>query len=290
MSTLRERYGTDLMKRFIPALALIIFFSTNLASASSKDTEFSARVVGFKFADVPFATDWRMSVLSTSKPSGVVNILAKSKNKIFIKFDKIATNKSIQTWQIDRDGNKLTVKPKLVKIEFSPKLNKSAKASLFKIKYDFYPKENTKKVRTKLNIFYKVADAKTEVLINKYSFSSKRELKIGSFKLKFKTANKKEAKHALRGIKNISKNPYVLTLDFKGDVDQLAELKFYTLDGQKIIAYRKNISTTIAGVVTKITPMYVFLEKINQVKIKAKYWISFEAIKIPITFNIHTHL
>jgi len=253
---------------------LVGFFMISVSHAAS----YSSRVVGMKFAEVPFPDDFRMSVMNVTKqPGGEVVVLVRSPVKKIIAIDKDKTANSLMSWKIDSHNKKIMIEKDLVKPGYFSNISKDAFAVLVTFKYRLLPDVSVNSIHTKGNIFLQTAISKVDVSKKGFQLKAGNVLKLGPVQMTFVKSGKPQW----------GKEPLKISFDVSGNLSQLADIQFFHVNGKKIKSSRGGTMTMSMGGFKKVSVDYHLAEKVSQVLIKAKYWKGLEVVKVPLVIKVN---
>ncbi len=271
------------MKRiFVLILSCCIAFSSTLAS------DYSVKVVGFEFGDIPILGDKDFRLFQYNKPGGKVVVLIHSKTKKIVRFNNKASKTSIKSWKINSLGNKQVFSQGDLKLDQPPKINRVANAALIDFTYNFYPSLKLKSLHTHGLMHVKVADSKKTTTINKFEFKKGNIIKIGSVKLKFSKSTWHKAVKGKKQFPGFSKRPFEVEFNVTGDLDVIAEIKFFHLNGKEIKSRQHNTAQVSIEKIKYASRNYLLAEKTAAVLVKAKYWHGLKEIKLKVAIDIHS--
>ncbi|HEC28078.1 MAG TPA: hypothetical protein ENI65_00620 [Gammaproteobacteria bacterium] len=252
------------------------FFLYAVTISTAMAGPYSSKVVGMKFAEVPFPGDFQMSVLNIQKPGGEVVVLVRSKGKKIIAVDKDKTNKDIQAWKSGDNGSKQLLNGGEVSAGFFSKISKDSMASLVTLKCEVMPDNVIKSIHAKGYIHILTADSRVEVTNKKFDLKPGQILRIGSVQMKFRKSGKPQW----------GKQPMEITFDTDEKLEYLSEIRFYQLNGKEIKSSRGSTMSIDMGGLKQVSVSYKLGKKVDKVMVKAKYWKGLQPVKVPFSFDV----
>jgi len=258
-------------------LANIVLFNLILISGLQA-APYSSRVVGMKFAEVPFPGNYRMSVLNmTAAPGGgEVAVLVRSSAKKIIAVDRGKTNKGLSSWKTGVANKKTPVNNDIIQVGHFPKISKDASAVMVTFKYKILPDVHVSHIHTSGHIFIKSAVSQINVIKKGFKLKAGNVLKIGPVQMTYIKSGKPQW----------GKEPLEITFDVTGEFDQLANIKFFHANGSEIKSASSGRMTMSMGSFKKMTVSYRLSEKVDRFMVKANYWNGLEVVKVPVVIDV----